>query len=373
LFHKTKKEDWAINESLERVFDLKRDSIFRILSPEKLNYNTPVALYGLHQLTLEEPFRFSIIHQGKTRSESFIITKEVQLRYSSRHASVVQTPIVPITNFNRVIVDSYNFTRDPVDGMLFIKDSICWSDTVRFSLFKKDEGRRDTFSLHWVEGLSTGDHRLEIRGSKHIVGSFIGRKIPIQPSWNTKIALISDRILSPLEEYFHVVGADAERITWQQISEKYLSNIDVLLLDRDTRIKSQSVVEIIGQWIRKGGRIIILPQYSISNHCNYFDKDIIFISTSPVKVNTLNAAGAYQEYLRESDAMMRGRIDCSTPSSYEGLITTIDGQLVLASKNDGQGSIILSALDLDLWIAQVDLIGYELLGKLIFFEEQHPK
>lgn len=368
IFHKAKSDGWIINESLERVFDLKRDSVFRVLSPEKLKYSVPVALHGLNRLTLGEPFRFSIIHQGRTKSESCIITKEVPLRYSPRHASVVQTPIVPITSASRLILDSYNFTRDPVDGMLFVKDSICWSDTVRFSLANKDEVRRDTFHLHWADGLSAGDYLSDIRASNRSVGTFLGRKMAHQPSRSTRIALVTDRVVSPLEEYFQILGAQAERIPWQQISDTHLENKDVLVIDRDTRIDYPDLMIAIGQWIKEGGRVIVLPQFSTTDQKNFLNMGIGFHRESSLNVNSLIAKKDYQKYLHGSDAMVRGILDCSAPSAYEGMISTRDGRLVLASKHEGHGSIIISALDLDVWIAQVDTIGYELFEKLVFFQ-----
>jgi hypothetical protein len=364
MFHKTKTEDWIINESLGTVYDLNRDSVFRILSPEHLPYNTPVALHGAHRLTLDDPFRFSIIHQGKTRAESAIITKEVLLRYSPRHASVIQTPIVPISQKSQLIVDSYNYTRDPVDGMLFVKDSICWSDTVRFSLFKKDDGRRDTFQLHWADGLPTGDYSVEIRGSSRSVGSFLGRTISPQPSSAKSIAIISDRVDSPLEEYFHEAGPRVKKVPWQQLSEGFLTNIDVLIVDRDTRIEYSSIEKNVGQWIRNGGRLIILPQFSSTDRIKFLTMNIAFVPSLPVKVNMCKSVDGYQKYLQTSDETIRGIIEYATPSILEPLITTKDGKIVLAQNKEGRGTILLSALDLDAWIGRVDPAGYNILAKI---------
>jgi hypothetical protein len=366
IFHKAKDEDWIINESSENIFDLNRDSVFRVLSPEHLSYNAPVALYGLDRLTLDEPFRFSIIHQGKSRAESFIITKEISLRYSSRHASVVQTPIIPIAQSSRLVVDSYNFTRDPVDATLFVKGSMCWSDSVRFSLPEKDEQRRDTFHIHWADGLPMGDYPAEIRGSNRRIGEFTGRKLFLPPSGNKRIVLITDRVASPFDEYFRLAGSSLTKISSQQISVALLANTDVLIVDRDTRLDYSSLERKVGQWIRDGGRIIVLPQFSAAPQKYFLDENIAFLCADPIRGSTLKAINAYQESLRTSNGVVRGFIDCPMPSKYDGLLTTVDGKLVLARKDCGRGSVIVSAIDLDAWIGQAIPAGYEIFAKAVF-------
>jgi hypothetical protein len=366
LFQKEKKDDWVINESLKRVFDLAHDSLFRILTPENLTYTTPTAIFGLDQLTLDEPFRFSIVHQGATESESMILSKEVLLRYCPRHASVIQTPIIPITEKSSLIIDSYNYSRDPVDGIFFVKDSICWSDTIRFSLNQKDQGRRDTISLHWAVGLSDSEYSVNIHGSTRTIGSFIGRKIPLPPSRRIRVYLVSDRINSPLEEYFQIIGVSVKKIASKQISERDIAETEVLVIDRDTQLEDQNKGGVIDRWIHEGGRLVVLPQSHAMKQMTILKNNFDFLSIPPIKVNTLTATGDYQEYLRRSDAVIDGIIHCSTPLSFEELATTEDGKIVLAGKKEGKGMMIVSALDLDMWIAQVDPAGYGILNKLMF-------
>jgi hypothetical protein len=190
----------------------------------------------------------------------------------------------------------------------------------------------------------------------------------LQHSRSTRIALVTDRVVSPLEEYFQILGVQAERISWRQISDTHLENKDVLIIDRDTRIEYPDLMAAIGQWIKNGGRVIILPQFSTTDQKNFLHLGISFHRKPSLNMNTLIAKKDYQKYLHGSAAIVRGVLHCSVPSAYEGLISTPDGRLVLASKHDGRGSIIISALDLDVWIAQVETIGYELFEKLIFFQ-----
>jgi hypothetical protein len=365
MFHKASKDDWVINESLNNIFDLNRDTVFRVLSPMHLSFTTPVALHGLDRLTLDEPFRFSIIHQGKTRDENAILTKEIFLQYSPRFASVVQTPIVPIGPSSQLIVDSYNYTRDPAHGILFVKDSICWSDTVHLSLMQKDEGRRDTFHLHWVDGLPAGDYSVKILGMNRPVGSFRGRTIPSLPYNGKKIGLLSDRVDSPLEEYSRLLGSIVNRMTWQQIAEGFLTNMDLLIVDRDTRIDESIMDDKVEPWIKNGGHGIVLPQFSSANRKYFLHKSIAFRRTLPFNMSMLNATQDYQAWLRTGDETIRGVIDCTEPSHFSGLVTTMDGMFVLARKQEGRGSIIISAFDLDAWIGRVDHAGFGLFTKVV--------
>jgi len=365
MFHKTSKDDWVINESLNNIFDLNRDSVFRVLTPMQLSFTTPVALHGLDRLILDEPFRFSIIHQGKTRDENAILTKEIILQYSPRFASVVQTPIVPIGPLSQLIVDSYNYTRDPAHGILFVKDSICWSDTVHLSLMQKDEGRRDTFHLHWTDGLPAGDYPVKILGMNRPVGSFRGRTIPSLPFNGKKVALLSDRVDSPLEEYFHIIGSYVNRITWQQISEGSLTDMDILIVDRDTRIDEPVMDNKVEPWMKNGGHGIVLPQFSSTNRKYFLHKGITFRRTLPFNVTMLNATQDYQAWLRAGDETIQGVIDCTEPSHFSGLVTTKDGMFVLVRKQEGRGSIIISALDLDAWIGRIDPAGFGLFTKVV--------
>ncbi|RPI05086.1 MAG: PIG-L family deacetylase [Ignavibacteriae bacterium] len=365
LFHKTKNEDWVINESLEHLFDLNKDSVFTILSPEHLPFNTPAALYGLDRLTLDEPFRFSVIHQGKSQHESAIITKEVVLRYSPRYASVVQTPVVPIAPSSFVVVDSYNFTRDPAEGMLFVKDSICWSDTVHISLMQKDEGRRDTFNLHWVNGLPPGDYPVEIRGSNRSVGSFVGRTIPLPQKTAQRVILLSDRTESPLEDYARLAGLDIKILPWQEFFRDSLAMTDAVIVDRDTRIDFSAFERKIHSWLDGGGRLILLPQFSMTDRIHLFKTDISFRAVMPFSAYRLKGSKNYQDFVRKSDSEVRGVIDGAVPSLFHPLLTTKDDYLVLAQRQLGRGFIIISALDFDVWIGRLDPAGFELVTKIL--------
>jgi hypothetical protein len=369
LFHKNRKEDWVINESMERVFDLNRDSLFRILTPERLSYTVPTALYGINQLTLEEPFRFSLIHEGKTRMESFIITKEVSIRYSSRHASVVQTPIVPISEKSILILDSYNFSRDPVDATLFVKDSICWSDTIRFTFSQKDEVRRDTFRLHFREDLRVGDYPLVIRSSRHIVGSCVARLVSNLPQVNFKIAVISNRGKSLLDDFFQMSEIQYEKFSPDEISDTLLHRFQVAIIDRETQIPKDGISKHIEEWTKQGGRIITLPQYFTSYDGFKFLANTSLNRIAPRKLNTMLAENSLQVNIVSSKAIVHGIIECHQPSYYQGLITTQEGQLLIAMKKVGLGTVILSAIDLDFWIAQLDLEAHQLMRKLILFNE----
>ncbi|HLP15567.1 MAG TPA: PIG-L family deacetylase [Bacteroidota bacterium] len=384
IFHKSKNEDWGFNETKTTIFDLNRDSIFRVLTPEHLSFNTPVALYGLGRTTLDDPFRFSIVHRGKSDAKSFIMTKEVTLRYSSRHASVVQTPVVPIAEGSRVIVDSYNFTRDPVDGAFFVNDSLCASDTVRFSLNDKDEHRTDTLHLRWASGSSIAEYKGRIGAGKRPIGTFIGRSLTMPSLGGKRIVLVSDRAASPLIEYFAMAGLHVSITPSRRITDALLSNTDVLMIDRDTQLDDFGHGASFVQWIRDGGRVIVLPQFSGSPARLFSPDTVAFRPTDLIQSNALKAVPEYQaslsapidgskdangaasaESVASADGVVRGVIDVPASSQYEKLITTVDGKPVLVRKALGKGMVIVFSIDLDAWIGQRLPAGYAIFAKIV--------
>jgi hypothetical protein len=183
---------------------------------------------------------------------------------------------------------------------------------------------------------------------------------------NKRCVLVSDRNDSPLQTYFQMVGVDVNILTWQQISEATLANTQVLIVDRDTRIEYLSIEEKIGSWIRNGGHFVVLPQFSLANRQYIINKSLAFRRTLPYPVKNLNGSKEYLDCLPKNDAVIRGVLDCAAPSSFTAILTTKDGTPVLAQRREGRGSIVISALDLDVWIGRVDPAGFELFAKVLF-------
>ncbi|MFQ5798827.1 MAG: PIG-L deacetylase family protein, partial [Bacteroidota bacterium] len=135
--------NWVVDESLEHRFPFQVPREFRILTPKKLEFNTPLAVFGLDRAMVRTNLSFIILHQDSLPERNFQYRKDIPLRVGPRFSSEILTPVLYVTPGERLVYRFQNLTRDGVYGETFVEDSLVSSDHKRFHLRTKDSSVLD--------------------------------------------------------------------------------------------------------------------------------------------------------------------------------------------------------------------------------------
>ncbi len=255
MFQLPADDRWIVNESLKRLFDLQKDSVFRVVTPLENQLSYPVPTFGLNALLLREPFRFAIIHDAPTSAGRFISVREVPLGFAAKDAGVILTPAVLAGSDDPVVIDSYNFSRDSTTGFYWVHDSLCTGTTHEFRLPKKGSVSRDTLSLAWDSVAVGSDHVIDIHAGRVVVGQVLGRAIAAPSLEGRTVGLRSPRRQSAIGSALRRMGAHVVPMEGSVEGQK-LADLNDLVIDRGARLSAEDRTVLLA-WARRGGNLVV--------------------------------------------------------------------------------------------------------------------
>ncbi len=258
--------DWVVDESLEHKFPFEVPREFRILTPKTLEFNAPLAVFGLDRATVRTNLSFIVLHRDSLPERNFQYRKDIPLRVGPRFSSEILTPVVYGTHGERLVYRFQNFTRDGVYGETFVEDSVVSSDHKHFHLRTKDSSVLDTLTLQWRDSFPTGDYLVDLKISGVRVGRFVARKFDVAVDTTKKVGLITGLDGSPLAEAMRRLHIPNVKLDAISVKSGNFSSLTTIIIDRDAGALRHDIpagMRRIRSWVRAGGHLILLPQYSM--------------------------------------------------------------------------------------------------------------
>ncbi len=257
MFQLPRDDRWIVNESLKRLFDLKKDSVFRVVTPPENQIAYPVPNFGLNRLILREPFRFAVIHEAASEQERFIHLVEVPLGYAAQNAGVILTPAVRTMDADPIVLDSYNFSRDSTTGFYWVRDSVCSGTTREFTLASKGSVSRDTLQLSWEQPSPETDYTVDIHAGRALVGRLLARSITLPSLASRTYGLITPRRQSAVASALRRMGARVLADERADAVVREAPHLDAVLVDRGASVPPAERAALL-TWVRSGGRVVVL-------------------------------------------------------------------------------------------------------------------
>jgi hypothetical protein len=375
--------EWIIDESMERQFPFEAPREYRVLTPRKMEFDTPTASFGLTRQTLGTKFSFIIIHRDSLRERNFQYRRDVLLRVSPRFSTEIITPVVYGVTGEQLVFRLTNFTRDGVYGETFVDDSVAFSEKKPFRLRSKDSSTLDTLILHWKESMKEGDNILELKISDEPVSRFVARRFDVSVDSTRRVALVSGIEGSPVQETLRRLRIPFSALDSTSLKSVDLSRFDIVILDRDVTAYRQDVSREfprLSSWVRAGGHLISLPQYLSESEGALIGSGMAFRygpgldPESAVVTDSTDVMLLKPNKIQPGDwsgwifARAWGSVDVKDSAKVASVAKSSDsGRSLLAKVQVGKGQITLIALDLSSQLLNIHPGAFRLLANIVSY------
>jgi hypothetical protein len=379
---------WGINTSIEHQFSLNPPQEFQVLTPHEMEMTVPVSQFGLTQSAMRTRFSFIVMHQDSVRERSFFYRGEVLLRIGPRRTFEVLTPIVRGIEGEGVSYRLLNISRDAYQGSITIVDSLAKSISKEVFLPTKDFVLVDTVHLSLQDTLPDGLYpmNLELSGGGS-VQKFLVRSFEARVDSQARIGLLTCVGDSPVAQAMRRL-----RLPWKSVDTSFASRSDlsafnVILVDRDAFQGIRGITQRAGairEWVRGGGRLVVLPQAAASDGGAAVLPGAAFGSSSqlspviPVIFDTTRALSRIPNRLTEAD--WEGWVGARSMNSIH-IDSGVVAHIFVASSGEGfplvatipveKGEIMLVALDLNSQFLNVHPGAHRLLANLLATQREN--
>jgi len=260
-------QGWAINEWVEGRLPLKLHETYRLLSPARLEYNVPHALYGLQFSSVRKPFMIFVIHRASSKEQSFVHRTVIPLSFAPRFVTEVLTPVVLMSSQERMVVRLTNYSRDSVKDTIKVQDSLAISTASAFRLPKKEASHLDTLFLTWKGTPADGSYLIPISISGMTVAQFVARKLRANVDTSKMVGIVTGIQNSPTEVALRRLNIRCSTIVVDSTFPYQIKMLDVLIIDRRALTLREQLRDFkneMDDFVRRGGHLIILAQDATS-------------------------------------------------------------------------------------------------------------
>lgn len=256
-------QGWIVNESWVKRTPVKYGEDYRLLSPDRIDFNYPRNEFGLTQASDKRTLLFFIIHKGAKREQSFVYRGVLKLLFAPRFTVEILTPIVRVVPSERIIVQLTNHSRDGVRDTVFVNDSLAASNAGPFRLNVKDQVHRDTLWLTWKRTLDDGTYLIPVHIREETVARFAARKFDVRIDSSKRVGLVTGLTNSPTEDALRRLGVKWDRLTVDEHLSEVISSYQVILIDRRALTLVEQLAghrSVLERFVEQGGHLIVLAQ-----------------------------------------------------------------------------------------------------------------
>jgi LmbE family N-acetylglucosaminyl deacetylase len=355
IFFANAQQGWIINEDLHRRLPFNVGEEFRLLSPQKLEYNYPRVQYGLYRPTHDEVFTFFIIHKAKSPEENFVYRGHVPLKYAPRFITEVIPPIVRAVQGEQVMIRLMNNSRDGVQDTVAVVDSLATASRSAFSLIGKGSTHEDTLTLSWRTSPFPSEFVSSVRIGEVQVSQFLVRNFSVEVNAQKKVAFVSPWHRSSLADALRRIGVRSKAISAAEFSDTSCHGINVLVLDRrllTLQPEFASHEPALHRFLESGGHLVVLSQDADAWNVTWLgrmlrlEKSSKIASDCPVALDTTHPLLSTPNKVSALDfdnwlfSLGRNTIRAASDAAVEYPVTaTCTDTPLIASMQSGKGKI----------------------------------
>lgn len=384
LFPGTLEKQWIVNESQKTFYDLKDSAQFRVVTPRSIGLNSTETPAGFGAFQVRAPFKFIVTHHDPDTARNFMYREEVPLVIAPYRSAEVLTPKIVFGRDTSICIRLRSNVRDKMNGSLFTNDPVVSVQKRKIEFPGKNYTETDTLLLSWNDTALTAPHEVAIlAGPRNPAGTFVVEPLSVKTKNAATVAVCSVIDHSPLESAFRRLGIAAVSVDAGNLSLKWLSGVSAVVVDQfsmDKFFADGTVVDSLDQWVKRGGRLIVLPQFQGTPAGLLLAGDISFTRLSAedcaekLFVDTTAGVMRWPNKI-ESKELAQGPF----PLFYNDVTGGKDGSLplmrsgnhvLLLEQPDGRGKIFYCSLNLYPRLLTIDKASYELLANLVSTESE---
>jgi hypothetical protein len=380
LFPGVIEKQWIVNETQNSFYDIKDSTQFRVLSPRSIALNSTETPQGFGSMQVRTPLVFIVYHEDPDPNHNFMFREEIPLIIAPFRSAEVLSPQVMMYRDTTVRIRLKSNVHDKTKGVIYIDDAIVSSPQKQVDMQGKNVVVLDTLSLTWKDTLLTAPREVKIWARKGVpVGSFIVLPPGVKVNNKTRVAVCSAVENSPVQIALRRLDIAPTLLDSTNFSDRQLLNNSVIIVDQFSFGKFLGLgrqLDSVGQWINKGGRLIILSQFGTERLNPYLGNDIAF---TPLSVGDCKE----KLFIDSSDRVYRVpnyiRVDGFTRESFAISFSEITdrksdntkilmkegNRVLLLRKRVGHGTIYYCAMSLFPRLLDFHTPSYELLANLL--------
>ncbi len=379
LFPGVFEKKWIVNESHYNFYDLKDSSEFRLLPTNSISMNSTETPQGFAAMQVRTPLPFIVVHQDSNPEFNFMYKHEIPLIIAPIRSEEVLTPSLVMPHDTEIVVRIKSNVDEKSGGLFYVSDPVVSSPLEKVELPGKDIVLTDTLPLIWKDTLLTAPHEVTIWASQRIsIGSFVVYPLDVKANIKREIGFLSAIENSPIQIALHRLGVDITLLDTVGFSNKILSDYSAIIVDQFSIAKLLKLFsqQAMDQWIGKGGRLIVLPQYG-SGATSLFPGDKTEFSYLPVigfdekvstdsteKISTILHGINEHSFDSERFVISYGGITGAAGDSLKVLMKSGD-HILLLEKRIGLGAIFYCALNFYPRLLAIDHASYRFLTNLL--------
>ena len=381
VFPLAMKHVWGIDESVNYRFKFSVPREFRIISPEKPEYNMPVSTFGLDRPRTRTPFTFIIFHNDAVRSHNYAYRKEIPLRMGPLRSVEILTPVVRMIDGERVAFSLMNFSRDGFEGDVYLKDSLVSSGSRHVRLLKKDETLTDTLTIACRENVPPGDYPVRFYIAGRPLAQITARKFEALADTSAPVGILTGITGSPVESALAGLHVPVTLIGPGMMKNPENLPFRTIVIDEEAASQLSEFAgsrSALRSWTERGGSLVVLPQF-LSPHaadlpsggCTFRRWPALEPGESVIADGTAHGLLEYPNRIGAGDwdgwvvSRSFGSVDTGEAGAETVIRSSSTGKPLLVTLPVGNGRVTLIALDIVSQLRNVHPGACRLLANLV--------
>ena len=331
-------------------------------------------------MQLRTPMTFIVSHRDPDPDRSFMYKEEIPLIIAPYRSAEILSSQVMMYRDTTVCVRFRSNVRDGSKGVLRINDPIVSSPDKKLEMPGKNYVEIDTLPLFWKDTMLTSPRQVTIwAGKGNPAGSFTVQPLDIKAVPAKKVGLFSSFKASPVKTALRRLNAAITLLDTAGFSPAALPDLSVIVVDQfsfEAFAGTGRQLESVEQWVRRGGRLIILPQHGTAQTTSFLGRDISFTDFSVGDCTEKCSIDSTDGMLSVPNKIEASRFtETPFPISYIDLAVQKNGdskvlmtagpRALLAEKRFDKGKIFYCALNLFPRLLDLHHASYALLANLI--------
>ena len=380
LFPGVVQKQWIVNESQSTFYPLKDSSRFRVLSPRSMSLNSTETPQGFVAMQVRTSLIFIVSHQDPDPNRNFMYREEIPLIIAPFRSVEVLSPQVIMHGDTNLYLRFRSNVRDKTKGAVYVNDPVVSSPQKKIELPGKNFVEMDTLLLLWKDTVLTAPHEATIWASGgNPVGSFAVRPLDVKVKANARVAICSAIENSPVQIALRRLGVPAKLLDSTNFSSFGLFHNSVIIVDQFSFNKFLGFgkqLDSIDQWLRHGGRLIILPQYGTERINPFLGNEVTFTDLSvgdckeELFIDSTDALFQFPNMIEENSftgepfaISYSGLAD--KKRGYSKVLMKSGTRVLILEKHLEEGRILYCAMNLFPRLLDLHKGSYELLANLI--------
>lgn len=376
-------QTWAVNEDLAKKLPLKLKEEYRLLTPKGLVYNFPPSQTAFQLTPSAKSVLMFIIHQAKSKEQSFVYRRTFHLNFAPRFVAEVMTPIVRVTPDERVVIRLMNISRDGVADTVEVADSLASSFRHPFRLSQKGATVVDTLTLAWNRDLPEGTYTIPVSIDGVPVAQFAARKFSVEVDRAKRVGLVTGIKSSPTAEALRRLNLNYTLVRPDQNFVQRIEALDVLIIDRralSLQPELAALRQALNRFVEGGGHLIILAQDAAAWNAQPLWEGMRLTASHTLEADTPLQTEAGQVMFNRPNSLaaadwnewlfLRGYNTITGEALASAAIplrASMDGHPLIVTATAGQGKRTYVDLALSPQLMNIHAGAFRLLANLISF------